>query len=350
MCRPRRRVQRQPASNMLGRNLDQQWLILCRHDAVLRERGLLRRTAKLRPRRSRHDQLRRGRRKLLHKSRGSGGTFFRAYDPSGSDGGVELAADGGPSDETHPATVSSFRLDKYEVTVGRFRQFVNAWNAGWVPAPASGKHAYLNDGNGLNAVNGGYEPGWIASDDCSLSPTDLAHGSDPVEACTWTPLSGVNSPNENLPIDCIDWYEAYAFCIWDGGFLPSEAEWEYAAAGGDQQREYPWGPADPGTGNAYAVFNCNSFIMDSGSPCMPLAVGWVSMGVGRWGQLDLAGNVYEWILDWQQPCSVCDAPYDDPCVDCAMFNYPSSRIIRGGFYSTTTQRQALSELRPPMQS
>jgi len=47
----------------------------------------------------------------------TGGTFYRTYTNDGS----------GPTAEADPATVSSFRLDKYDVTVGRFRQFVSAW-------------------------------------------------------------------------------------------------------------------------------------------------------------------------------------------------------------------------------
>src|SRR5580704_6839465 len=59
---------------------------------------------------------------------------------------------------------------------------------------------------------------------------------------TWTETAG---SSENLPITEAHWYAAYAFCIWDGGFLPSEAEWNYAAAGGSDQRAYPWSPAFP---------------------------------------------------------------------------------------------------------
>src|SRR4029079_6159203 len=57
---------------------------------------------------------------------------------------------------------------------------------------------------------------------------------------TWTDVPG---GNENKPMNCINWYEAFAFCAWDGGRLPTEAEWNYVAAGGNAQRQYPWGSA-----------------------------------------------------------------------------------------------------------
>jgi formylglycine-generating enzyme required for sulfatase activity len=235
----------------------------------------------------------------------SGGTYFRTYDPfAENDASLfspVLAADGGPSGVADPATVSSFLLDKYLVTVGRFRQFVMAWNggAGYTPPPGTGKHRHLNGGNGLNATTGGYEPGWAATDDSNIAPTDmnLACGGS-----TWTPSPG---SQENLPITCVNWYEAYAFCIWDGGFLPSEAEWEYAAAGGSQQRLYPWGPTDPGTSSQYAIQNT----YNTTYPPNIAPVGTATLGAGLWGQLDLVGEVSEWNAD-------AFGDYVDPCEDC----------------------------------
>jgi formylglycine-generating enzyme required for sulfatase activity len=229
--------------------------------------------------------------------------------------------------------VSSFRLDKYLVTVGRFRQFVNAvlppdGGSGWVPSAGSGKHTHLNGGLGL--VNVGddagleYEPGWVSSDDNNIAPTNtnltcsLPAGAPASPFHTWTASAGTQ---ENLPINCVNWYEAYAFCIWDGGFLPSEAEWEYAAAGGSRQREYPWGSANPGTGNQYAIYGPITGKLTSIAP-----VGTAALGAGLWGQLDLAGDVNEWNLDGY-------ATYVDPCVDCANFMVSQGRVIRGGDFS-----------------
>jgi formylglycine-generating enzyme required for sulfatase activity len=260
----------------------------------------------------------------------AGGSYDRTYANPGS----------GPTGESDPSSVSEFRLDKYEVTVGRFRAFVAAWNggAGYTPPAGSGKHAHLNGGQGLvDAVTGAYETGWLAGDDDNLALTDANLGScvtSGVPYATWTPSAG---NDETLPINCVNWYEAYAFCIWDGGFLPSEAEWEYVAAGGSQQREYPWGSTAPGTGSEYAIYGCD-YPSGAGS-CTGLVnfapVGTATLGAGVWGQLDLAGSVMEWNLDWY-------AAYVDPCADCAYLTSSSDRVKRGGALSYD-----LASLLPP---
>ncbi len=257
----------------------------------------------------------------------TGGTYDRTYTNSGS----------GAVGKADPATVSGFRLEKYLVTVGRFRQFVGAWNGGigYLPPAGSGKHTYLAGGKGLadSSQAGAHEPGWLASDDGNVMPTTASLTCDSRYA-TWTAAPG---KNEDLPINCVNWYEAYAFCIWDGGFLPSEAEYELAAAGGDKQREYPWGTAAPGTGSEYAIYGCN--YPSSGGGCTGTAniaaVGTAAKGAGIFGQLDLAGDLAEWSLDWY-------ADYVDPCTDCAYLEASAGRMVRGGYFRLT-----LSALLPP---
>jgi formylglycine-generating enzyme required for sulfatase activity len=257
-----------------------------------------------------------------------GGTYYRTYTNNG----------GGASGLADPATVSRFRLDKYDVTVGRFRRFVSAWSdgAGFTPPVGSGKHTHLNDGQGLadSARAGAHEPGWLAADTVNLAPNDADLACDPGFA-TWTSVAG---DRETLPINCVTWWEAYAFCIWDGGFLPSEAEWEYAAAGGSQQREYPWGTTPPGTANEYAIHDCS---YPSGTTnCADVSniapVGTATAGAGLLGQLDLAGNVWQWNLDWSAPYTAC--------TDCAYLTETSIRVLRGGNFSVYG---GISYLLPP---
>ena len=243
-----------------------------------------------------------------------GGTYTRGYDFAGIDG----------SNLRH-ATVSPFRLDRFEVTVGRFRKFVAAWNAGWRPDFFSGKHVHLNGGQGLMTGGSMFEQGWDLSwpDDVALTDTSLLCNAG---YATWTPSPGAG---ENRPINCVNWFEAYAFCIWDGGFLPSEAEWNFTAAAGDELRPYPWvAPGSPMTIDcAHANYFPSPYCFGGGAN----PVGSESpLGDGKFGQADLTGNLQEWALDWS-------GNVPTTCVDCV--NLPTTGdsrlgVTRGGGFDT----------------
>jgi len=208
----------------------------------------------------------------------------------------------------HTVTVNSFYLDKYEVTVGRFREFVQAYD-GTPPAVNAGAHASIG--------GTGWDPAW----DESLPSTQasLVSGLDCGALSTWTNTVGAN---ETRPINCVSWYEAMAFCVWDGGRLPTEAEWEYATAGGNENRLYPWGAAVPDC-NLANFTDCSGAIDPVGS----------HTGVGRWGHEDLSGNLLEWTFDWWD-----QSWYEDPAA--AMLNAcnltPSSeRTQRNGHFASS---------------
>jgi formylglycine-generating enzyme required for sulfatase activity len=217
--------------------------------------------------------------------------------------------------------VSDFRFDAHEATVGRFRKFVAAYSQDMTPAGA-GKDPH-------DPGDSGWDPSWNPSLPPTASDLKVAvQCSTTFSFQTWTDSPG---PNENKPINCIDWYEAFAFCIWDGGRLPTEAEWNYAAAGGSEQRVYPWGSMAPATDANLAVHGC---YYGGGDPNNCSAaniapVGSVVAGNGKWGQTDLAGGVWEWTLDWYA------SPYPEvACTDCANLTASPNRATRGGGFDS----------------
>jgi formylglycine-generating enzyme len=221
---------------------------------------------------------------------------------------------------SHSATVAAFSLDKYEVTVGRFRRFLADF-IGDGFADGAGAHPLI--------PSSGWQATWNGQDSSNFSMSISECGGP------WTESPGVN---EARPVTCVTWYQAFAFCIWDGKRLPTEAEWEFAAVGGSEQRLYPWGDAPPSP--ALAVYGC---LFDGQEGCsdadLPV-VGSLSAGAGRFGQLDLAGSVWEWTLDAYAPYSAL------PCVNCADLAVADDdgRAFRGGNYIFDDPKQA-SDLR-----
>ncbi len=222
----------------------------------------------------------------------------------------------------YPATVSDFKLDKYEITVGRFRKFLASYPDN---KPAAGDGAHPN-------IEGS---GWDSTWDVNLALTSgilAANTKCDTSYATWTDTAGAN---ENKPINCLDWYTAFAFCAWDGGFLPTDLEFNYAAAGGEEQRRYPWGDTDPPADATVAIYNCyygGSYCMYTVDNVAP--VGTATLGVGLWGQYDLSGNIEEWNFDGSDS-------YPTECVDCVSLS-DYYRVLRGGSFNSYSSTYLLT--------
>ena len=231
-----------------------------------------------------------------------------------------IAIDGGTfnrgNDPAFPATVSPFVMDVYEITVGRFRAFVDAGMGTVATAPAQG----------AGAPRGSSAGGWREEWNSYLA----ANTEELRNSLLCEPTYGTFNPgpldNERNPMNCMTWYEAYAFCIWDGGRLPTEAEWNFVAAHGPAQAMYPWGgsfiTAERAvyqcSGDGSAPYECTDRDID--------AVGARPSGASFWGHHDLAGNVWEWTLD-------LSATYKNPCIDCVNLDVGVDHIVRGGGFS-----------------
>jgi formylglycine-generating enzyme len=211
------------------------------------------------------------------------------------------------------AQVSAFSLDKYEVTVGRFRAFV-ASGMGTQASPP------LDDaGASAKIAASGWRPtynAFLPVDTQTLRLLLECNGA----AQTWTDAPGAH---ETYPLNCTSWFIAFAFCAWDGGRLPTEAEWVFAAAAGSEQRQFPWSADASVIDPTYAIYGCTD-----GGACLP-PVGSRPKGAGLYGNLDLAGSLHEWTLDFYHP----NPP--SPCVDCADLTAAGSSGVsfHGGSFS-----------------
>ena len=151
----------------------------------------------------------------------------------------------------HTVELDAFCMDIHEVTVGRFRRFVN---------------------------QSGYDYRGSWNEVARYSPTD------------------------NHPMIYVSWYDAKAYCDWSGKRLPTEAEWEYAARGGLVGKRYPWG-------NEINRTNAHYESWDSGNGTTKQVGSYLQNGHGLY---DVGGNVIEWCNDWYDENYYAISPDKNP--------------------------------------
>lgn len=225
-------------------------------------------------------------------------------------------------------TVSSVVVDTSEVTVARFRRF---WLAGHPVPPESVR----------------YPSGTILAVGAVAEPRSMATGA----VCNWTSSVGTR---ETHPLNCVDWWTAQAFCVWDGGRLPTEAEYEYVArirdvGGLPSPRRYPWGDATPvemfspyprPTPCERAQFeNC---IGEDGGRTRRVASFPANGGI-----FDLSGNVAEWVADAADNYGVepCWGPTPVALLNPVCNATGTARSTRGGSFGSGGRESLLASSR-----
>jgi len=210
------------------------------------------------------------------------------------------------SNETpvHTVTVDGFKISKYEITNQQYADFMNE-----IGANSDGSY------DGTEYLD-------MDESDCQVNYT----GGE------FVPESG----KENHPVIEVNWYGAKAFCEYYGGRLPTEAEWEFAARGGNSATTTLYAGSDNIDDVAWYSGNCSS----------TQEVG--TKSPNELGIYDMSGNVWEWCNDWYGSDYYSNSPQDNP-------QGPSSgsrRVLRGGcwFYGAVLCRVAFRVGNDPVYS
>ena len=202
-------------------------------------------------------------------------------------GTFRMGTNNGDNDEKpiHNVTLDSFYISKYEVTNKEYVEFLNAVGVK--------KDGLLNGENFLNL--------YIFYSYKSYNQPYAMDYENISFFCT-------SSYYENCAVEAATWLGANAFCKWKGGRLPTEAEWEFAAKGGNQSKNYKYS----GSNN---IKNVASRYRKYGPEKVGLKL------PNEIGIYDMSGNISEWCYDWYNFNYYSTSPENNP-------QGPSSGVYR----------------------
>jgi formylglycine-generating enzyme required for sulfatase activity len=174
-------------------------------------------------------------------------------------------------------------MSVFEVTNADYRRFLDDWKAGKLPP------------------------------DCEYPLGPLAVDHTPFMWQRDVPFWG-----DRQPVVGVTWLDAWAFCRWAGGRLPTECEWEKAARGPDG-RLWPWG-------NTFDSMRANTAESQNHRT---VEVGTYPGGRSVYGCYDMAGNAQEYCIDSFEETTYRCFGKKDPCL-LERFPNPDRRVVRGG--------------------
>jgi len=205
-------------------------------------------------------------------------------------GTFQMGSNDGENDEQpiHMVTLSSFEISKYETTNSQFCEFLND-----IGCNSDGSY---NDPEYDNVE-------YIDMDDADVQVNYTGGQFVP------------ESNKDDFPVIEVSWYGANAFALWAGGRLPTEAEWEFAARGGNQTDGYTYSGSNNIDDVAWYSGNSDSHTHEVGTKAS-----------NELGIYDMSGNVWEWCHDWYDASYYSSSPENNP-------QGPASgtyRVLRGG--------------------
>ena len=197
----------------------------------------------------------------------------------------------------HEVTISSFLMDKYEVTNRQFNDFVKS--TGYVTT-AERLFKYYDE----QVQDSISKRGSLVFDNSDLSHENKIENLSWWKWCDDANWRNPTGPGSSImdkmdhPVIHVSWHDAHEYAKWAGKRLPTESEWEWAARGGKKDIVYPWGNSKPI--NSYQKANLWQgmfpFVNEvrDGSRWSSKVGEYSSNG---YGLHDMAGNVWEWCID-----------------------------------------------------